>query len=274
MKLARLTPYSGQMTAAYYRGAIPHYNAYWEISLFIEGESINSYNGVDFPAVYGSVFLTGTRYIHKIIAKTPKHMHRDVYIPDEEMRRFCAFYRGEDLYRMISEQDTAIRIEVPAGTFKDVVADLSSIETLPNAPEEFAVKKDFIDSVVMYLLSFIPKNEYFRKRNLPVWLDDFIQKLADPEVFTQKIYRLTDATGYSRSQLARLFKKYTGLTLFEYLDNLKLNYALTLLQTGEESVLDIAMALGYDSVSHFIKRFKAAFGITPQKLRAAATIRS
>lgn len=28
MKLARLTPYSGQMTAAYYRGAIPHYNAY------------------------------------------------------------------------------------------------------------------------------------------------------------------------------------------------------------------------------------------------------
>ena len=32
MKLARLTPYSGQMTAAYYRGAIPHYNAYWEIS--------------------------------------------------------------------------------------------------------------------------------------------------------------------------------------------------------------------------------------------------
>ena len=120
---------------------------------------------------------------------------------------------------------------------------------------------------VMYLLSFIPKNEYFRKRNMPVWLDDFIQKLADPEVFTQKIYRLTDATGYSRSQLARLFKKYTGLTLFEYLDNLKLNYALTLLQTGEESVLDIAMTLGYDSVSHFIKRFKAAFGITPQKLR-------
>ncbi|PWM75218.1 MAG: hypothetical protein DBX59_01975 [Bacillota bacterium] len=268
MKLDRLTPFNGQFTAAYYVGARPHYNANWEISLFIEGESLNSYNGTDFKAVYGSVFLTGTKYTHKIIAETTKHLHRDIYITDEEMRHFCAFYRGVNLYRLISERETAIKIQVPAGTFKDIVADLSSIEMLPNTPVELPTKKNFIDSIAIYLLSFIPKNEYFQRRNMPAWLDEFMQKLAHPENFTQKVYQLTAATGYSHSQLARIFKKYTGFTLFEYIDNLKLNYALTMLQTTEESVLDISITLGYDSLSYFIKRFKNAYGITPQKLRA------
>ncbi len=267
MKLNRLTPFRGQLTAAYFIGAIPHYNGNWEISLFIEGESISSYNNKDTKAVYGTVFLTGTKYIHKIIASTPKHLHRDIYITDEELRRFCAFYDKDALYRFISEQEEAIPIHVPAGTFKDIIGDLASAEMLPNTEEEMRIKKIIINSIVMYLLSFIPKHEYFRQKNIPEWLTAFMQELKNPSIFTKKIYDLTASTGYSHSQLARLFKKHTGFTLFEYVDTVKMNYALMLLQTTDDSVLEISMALGYDSLSYFIKRFKTAYGITPQKLR-------
>lgn len=67
----------------------------------------------------------------------------------------------------------------------------------------------------------------------------------------------------SESSFSQNFKKYMGLSPQKYLNKLKLNTALSLLNTM--SVTDVAFELGYENPSHFIKLFKYEYKITPKQ---------
>jgi transcriptional regulator GlxA family with amidase domain len=71
----------------------------------------------------------------------------------------------------------------------------------------------------------------------------------------------------SGRQLERLFRKYLGRTPTRYYLELRLKHArLLLLQTGM-SVLDVALAAGFVSASHFSKCYREHFGKTPRAER-------
>jgi len=59
-----------------------------------------------------------------------------------------------------------------------------------------------------------------------------------------------------------------GTSLTELLMDARMSTALTLLQTTTQAVSDIALSVGYDSVSRFALRFRRRFGFTPTAVRA------
>lgn len=67
--------------------------------------------------------------------------------------------------------------------------------------------------------------------------------------------------------LSRLFKKETGLTLNHYILEQKCRTARYMLENSSASCTDIASFLGFSSCSHFIARFKASTGMTPEEYR-------
>lgn len=79
--------------------------------------------------------------------------------------------------------------------------------------------------------------------------------------------RLADAVGLSSRQLERLFRKYLGRTPTRYYLELRLNRARLLLLQTDMSVLDVALACGFVSASHFSKCFREFFGRTPREER-------
>jgi AraC-like DNA-binding protein len=50
---------------------------------------------------------------------------------------------------------------------------------------------------------------------------------------------------------------------------LKIDWAIILLQTTDKTVLEISEELGYSSLSHFCKLFRAQTGETPRKFRTS-----
>ncbi len=72
--------------------------------------------------------------------------------------------------------------------------------------------------------------------------------------------------GVSRSTLRRMFKDELFTTPSEYLLQIRLQNARLLLESGD-SVTDTAMKCGFSDCSHFIKKFKAKFSVTPRKYR-------
>jgi AraC-like DNA-binding protein len=73
----------------------------------------------------------------------------------------------------------------------------------------------------------------------------------------------------SKYQLAKQFKKYTGVTPNEYVIRLRMTFAKELLAYSDDSVAEIAAKAGIDNVSHFINLFKAREGVTPLAYRKA-----
>ncbi|EDP59490.1 AraC family transcriptional regulator [Vibrio sp. AND4] len=74
---------------------------------------------------------------------------------------------------------------------------------------------------------------------------------------------------WSRWQLQRVFQAETGLTVANYVRELKLSKAAEELLDSKERVIDIALALGFNSEISFSRSFKQMFGSSPSQYRKA-----
>ncbi|WGY47296.1 AraC family transcriptional regulator [Vibrio sp. ABG19] len=79
--------------------------------------------------------------------------------------------------------------------------------------------------------------------------------------------RLSQQSCWSRWQLQRVFHNETGLTVANYVRELKLSEAAERLVCSQERVIDIALALGFSSEVSFSRTFKHHFGISPRQYR-------
>ena len=72
---------------------------------------------------------------------------------------------------------------------------------------------------------------------------------------------------YNPNYLNKLMIGHTGMTLHQYVLQSRLDYAMTLLHTTDRSVNDIALELGFHSLSHFSNYFKKETGTSPALYR-------
>lgn len=69
----------------------------------------------------------------------------------------------------------------------------------------------------------------------------------------------------SESNFSHAFKKQMGVTPQKYLHQLKMDKAVELLKV--QNVTDVALDLGYENPSHFIRLFKDVYGLTPKQFQ-------
>lgn len=81
------------------------------------------------------------------------------------------------------------------------------------------------------------------------------------------IDEIVSHSSLSRRQLERLFCRYVNVTPPRYYLELRLTYARQLLQTTNKSLVDIAVASGFVSISHFRRCFREFFDIPPGRFR-------
>ena len=79
--------------------------------------------------------------------------------------------------------------------------------------------------------------------------------------------QLARAADLSTRQLERLFRKYLNRSPARYYVELRLNRARLLLLQTNMSVIDVALACGFVSASHFSKCYRDFFGKTPRRER-------
>lgn len=82
---------------------------------------------------------------------------------------------------------------------------------------------------------------------------------------TLSLEELSDAAGCSRRHVERLFKATVGETPNGFYRGLRLDRGRNLLSTTDMTLLEVATACGFNSVSHFSKCFKARFGTVPTR---------
>lgn len=81
---------------------------------------------------------------------------------------------------------------------------------------------------------------------------------------------LCETMGLSRRQFQRRLKAVAGLTATEYLNELRLQRALHLLQQGQvKTVKSLAAAIGLRDVKYFSQAFKKRFGVLPSSFLSA-----
>ena len=75
------------------------------------------------------------------------------------------------------------------------------------------------------------------------------------------------AAHLSVSRLAHLFREQMGMTIVDYLTNVRINHAKRMLLTTENNCTRICYEVGYNNQSYFTRVFKQITGMTPREFR-------
>jgi AraC-like DNA-binding protein len=74
----------------------------------------------------------------------------------------------------------------------------------------------------------------------------------------------------STYHLCRVFKEETGMSIHQYLNQLRLRQALKELAHGDIALAELANDLGFCCQSHFTRAFRKEFGVPPGEARRRA----
>lgn len=89
-----------------------------------------------------------------------------------------------------------------------------------------------------------------------------IEKLEDEYNLNHRLEHLALLAGYSKYHFLRVFKKHTGLTPHNYLNQIRTRRSEQMIRAGLE-LSDIAFCAGFSDQSHFTRTFKSIIGVPP-----------
>ncbi|MBB3994455.1 transcriptional regulator GlxA family with amidase domain [Sulfitobacter undariae] len=97
-------------------------------------------------------------------------------------------------------------------------------------------------------------------------MESNIEEPISPAILAQDV-------GMSTRQLERLFRRYLNRSPKRYYMELRLQKARNLLMQTDMSVINVALACGFASPSHFSKCYRAHYGTTPYRERGSHAAR-
>ena len=147
---------------------------------------------------------------------------------------------------------------------RDVVATLAQ-PPVPKAAQILWYQSKALELMAHFL--FVPKDpEFFCMRQKRVARERverakelLTRDLANPPTLEM----LGQEVGCSPFYLSRIFSREVGLTIPQYLRNLRMERAAELLRSGRYNVTEAATEVGYSSLSHFSKAFCETIGCCP-----------
>ncbi|MDD5598540.1 MAG: AraC family transcriptional regulator [Victivallaceae bacterium] len=98
-------------------------------------------------------------------------------------------------------------------------------------------------------------------------IERLLQEIQDTPAKWWTVAEMAEYCNISENYLRTLFRRCTGLSPKEYIDNLKMNRAVEMLNDPQIRIYEIAERLGYMDNYHFIRRFAKILGQSPGKYR-------
>lgn len=81
------------------------------------------------------------------------------------------------------------------------------------------------------------------------------------------VAEIADRVEFSESHFMRYFKENMGTSFVDYLRDYRLTMAARLLLVSDETILSIAVEVGFENLSYFNRAFKKKYGVTPREYR-------
>jgi AraC-like DNA-binding protein len=94
--------------------------------------------------------------------------------------------------------------------------------------------------------------------------------LAEAPSKPHRIRDIASTLAVSPFHLAHVFRRHTGVSIHQYVLQLRMAHAAARLAAGETNLSRLAIDLGFSSHSHFSAVFRRYFGASPTAFRASA----
>lgn len=129
------------------------------------------------------------------------------------------------------------------------------------------VRQDLVVSILLDCLLLLYSQQAYEE-SVPEWLEQACLRMRQNQNYLDGLEKFIEIAGKSQEHLTRCMKKYYHVTPTEYINQIRLEQTTILLETTDDSILDIMLECGFNNVSHFNQLFKKNYGLTPSRYRA------
>lgn len=195
--------------------------------------------------------------------------------PDGECRFLAASYELPSQVRGRLLPSVPDLVIVPGDDRRDGLSLLLQQELDQTRPGQSAMLDRLVDLLLIATL-----RDWFSRpdSHAPRWWTAQADPLVGPVLTLMHdnpahgwtLQALADRAGYSRATVSRRFSELMGQPPMTYLAEWRLTLAADLLRAGEDSVEQIAHAVGYANPFAFSSAFKRTFGRSPRLYRQVA----
>ncbi len=250
----------------WYKNQFPlHTHSYYEILILTKGTALHYLNGHPKVLKQRSLVLLRPNDHHELtFYKDCVSEHVNIAINSELFHELCNSVNSKLLnYFKLPAINPYINLKNEDFEYLLHLANSVNLLQFQDIHKRTLLAKQIVFNILTLFDNFSERI----KKEYPSWFHDFLEKLNFPTFFLKPANKLYQYTPYSQSKFSIYFKRYTGVTLIEYLTNKKINYACNLLENTNFSILEISNILNYDSLAHFHRIFKKRIGVTPREYR-------
>lgn len=231
--------------------------------MFQQKEELSYNNSIELENMLLAIIKTGNvdgirkfvhaapRYQAGVVANTPIRLQKNYFIATITLATRAAIAGG-----LSPEQ--AFRLSDIYITKAESLSDLQAIQTL---------YLQSLTDLTVQVNATLQAQRHLTIRDTNQMLQncmDYVQKHTHSALTVQKV---ADALGYHRSYLSAAFSKETGVHLNDYIYQCKLEESCHLLRYTTKKISEISNVLCFSNQSHYVKRFKSLFSMTPAEYR-------
>jgi len=105
------------------------------------------------------------------------------------------------------------------------------------------------------------------ERRPPRWLVAVLDLLHEKFLEPITLGSIAQLVGVHPAHLARVFRRFHGCTVGDYVRKLRFELGCRLLANSDRPLVEIALSAGYADQSHFSRSFKRQMGLSPAAFR-------
>ncbi len=247
----------------------PHCHEFYEIVITISGTVIQETNGKILNLPEGSLIFIRPDDVHGYIYDTPES-NETTYInltfTKETAEKLFDYFSDEQIVNNLLFSDMPPIVLLSNREKNQVLEQISQLNIV-NWQDKKALKLKMRVILADIFVKFFFKLSENTDDKTPEWLSELIVEMKKPENFIAGTEKMIELSGKTREHLARCIKSYLGVTLSEFVNELRINYITNLLIHTNIKIIDMCYECGFQSLSNFYKVFKDKYGVSPSTFR-------
>jgi AraC family L-rhamnose operon transcriptional activator RhaR len=256
---------------------VMHTHDFLEIAYIYNGNGLHIINGKEHLVEKGEIFIINTEMAHSFYPIDKENssnlmIFNCLFLP--EFIKGIDFESGlfKDIINMFLYKSIYYDEIIHEADVKLTGNDIHDFNSLyENMLSEFTVKALGYEEILKISLCellikiyrvYVAKEISYAKFKKQELILEVVNYLKDNYYANINIEKISKMSLLSKSHFSKLFKASVGMSVFEYLQKLRIEKACELLVQNEKSIVNIAETVGYCDYRYFNKIFKKVTGKT------------
>ena len=243
-----------------------HWHQYYEIELVVKGNGTQIINNFEIPLHPGTITVVSPEDFHRIEAED-----NDSF----EIVNLCVVPEAlsDELITLLRKYPTPYFFTMSEDQMQEFIREHAELAGIKGNTDELtdAICIRKIEIILLKLIkNVLENNSYLTKKPYPSLVSTTLQPVITyiNEHYNETLRRkdLADIVHLSPSYFGDLFKKNLGISVVDYITDVRLRKASSLIRHTNKPIREIIQAVGFNSPSLFYRKFYECYKVKPSDM--------